>query len=310
MPEPRDMHVNRPLTKLSIAYKNDEYIWPKVMPVVKVTKRSDSYWVLDKADAYRIHDDKMGPTAKPNEIKWGVSTDNYSVVDHGLGDWVAQTEIDNADVPLAPLEQTNENLNVALDNAQEYRVAQIAFGSANYGSNTTTPSPLWGASSDTPIKDVMDAIEACFMRANTLVFGQDAWSAFRRLPEIIDACKAVNKGGGSFAGGMVSPNEVATLFEVDEVVVGRARRISTKRGQTASYARMWGKHMAALHVTKNPGIKSISFGLTFSEMQRQTLTVKDGTRGTKGATFVKVCWNSDEKVVASDCGYLLDSVIS
>ena len=309
MPEPRDMHVNRPLTNFSLQYKNEEYIWPLLMPVVKVAFRSDKYWVLTKEDAYRTHDDKIGPTAMANEIKWGLSNETYAVVDHALSDWVAQTEIDNADSPLAPLAETNYNINVGLDNTQEKRVADVIFASASYGTNTTTPSPLWGASSDTPIKDVQDAIDATFMRANTLVFGQEAWSTYRRLPEILDACKAVKKGGGSFAGGMVSEQEVATLFEVQRVIVGRGRYTTSKKGQTATYARTWGKHMAALHVGK-PGIKSIGFAFTFSEMKKKTFTVKDLARGTKGATLVKVAWNSDEKVVAADCGYFLDSVIS
>ncbi|HBE45735.1 MAG TPA: hypothetical protein DDW17_09940 [Deltaproteobacteria bacterium] len=312
MPEPKDLHVDAILTNLSVKYRNDAMLWPLLMPLVKVNKRSDKFTVYTKTDSFKLVDDKIGPKSLPNEVDWGTSTDNYSVKDHALGDWLPQESIDNADNPLQPDIDTNDFLNLMLDIAQEKRVVDIVFNANSYPSGNKTQltsTAQWGGSADNPINDILTAIEACFVRANTLVFGADAWKKFRQLPEILDAVKTTTRYQGS-PGGLATAPEVAALFEVDQVLVGRARYITSKEGQTPAYARLWGKHCAALYVEKNPGIRSITFGATFCEMLRQTQRDFDQKRGVKGAHYIKVAWNSDEKVIASDLGYFIETAVA
>ncbi|MDP2689509.1 MAG: hypothetical protein Q8P48_05295, partial [Deltaproteobacteria bacterium] len=167
----------------------------------------------------------------------------------------------------------------------------------------------WGGSADDPIGDIMTAVEGCFMRANTLIFGLDAWIKFRQLPEILDAVKSSTRFQDS-PGGLATQSEVASLFDVDRILIGRSRYISTAEGQTPTYTRLWGKHCAALHVVPNPGIRSITFGATFSETTRITMRDFDPKRGVKGAHYIKTAWNSDEKVIASDLGYFIQDAVA
>lgn len=311
MRNPNALHKDAVLSNLSIKYRNAEMIWPLVIPVVKVNKRSDVYFVYDKADSFKLVDDKMGATSLANEVSWGMADQNYSVKDHGLGDWVSQAEIDNSDNPLQPEIDTNDFLNMLLDVAQEKRVVDIVFGASFYPSGNKVQlsgNDQWGGSSDDPIDDIQVAVEGCFQRANTLVFGLDAWMKFRKLPEILDAVKAV--AGASLKGGMASAQEVAALFEVERVLIGRSRYNTSKPGQSASYSRLWGKHCAALYVDPNPGIKSITFGVTFSETLRYTGRDFDPKRGIKGSHYIRPAWNSDEKIVASDCGYFIEDAVA
>ena len=312
MPYPSAVHQDAVLSNLSVQYKNGVMIWPYLMPVVKMSKRSDIYYVYTKADSFRLIDDSLGPTGMSNESTWSVSTDNYSVVDHGQADWLAQETIDNADNPLKPKIDTNEFLNLLLDIAQEKRVADIVFAAGSYPSGnkvTLSGNDQWGGSTDSPVDNVLTAVETCFMRANTLAFGQDAWKKYRALPEVLDAVKGATRYQGS-PGGLASPQEVISLFEVDRLFVGRAKYNSAQQGQTATYTNLWGKHMAALHIDPNPGIKTITFGTTIVEALRGTTKTFDGKRGVKGAHHIKVTWNSTEKIVASDLGYLITDAVA
>lgn len=312
MPEPKDLHIDRMLTNLSVQYRNEEYIWPLVMPVAKVNKRSDKFYKRDKEDAYRVPNDAIGPKSLANEVDWGTGTDNYSVDDHALADYVPLESRDNADSPIQPDVETNEFLNNGLDIAQEVRVAAKVFTAANYPTGnkvTLSGTSQWSGSADDPIGNILTAVEACFKRANTLVFGVDAWLVFRKLPEILDAVKSSTRYQGS-PGGIATMTEVAGLFEVERVLVGRARNITTAEGQTAAYGRIWGKHCAALHVPKTPGLKTIAFGYTFVETRRQTQRAFDVKRGIKGADYLKVSWNSDEKIIASDVGYMIENAVA
>lgn len=313
MPEPRSMHIDSIMTNFSLQYKNEEMIWQQVMPVVPVGKRSDKFFKYAKANAFRLFNDKIGPKSMANEIDWDVTTDNYSVNDHALADWVTQEEIDNADTPLAPERDSNDFINMMLEVAQEKRVADLFTTAANYPSGnkvTLAGATQWTGASDNPIKDIQDAIEACFQRANTVWFGVDAWLAFRRLPEILDAVKAASRMQTN-SGGLATQSEVAALFDVDRVLVGRGRYISTKEGQTDTYARIWGKHAGALYVPPGQiGVRTISFAKTFSETRKLTFRSFDEKRGMKGAVYLKTGWNSDEKITASDIGYLIENAVA
>ena len=174
MPEPNALHVDAVLSNLSIKYRNEAMIWPEVMPEVKVGKRSDKFIKYDKEDAFKLVDDAIGPKALPNEVDWGATDDNYSVTDHALGDWLPQETIDNSDNPLQPEVDTNEFLNLLLDIAQEKRVIDIVFNAATYPAANKVQlsgTAQWGGDADNPIQNVLTAVETCFLRANTLVFG-------------------------------------------------------------------------------------------------------------------------------------------
>jgi hypothetical protein len=312
MPEPQNLHIDAVLSNLSIKYRNEEMIWAEVLPPVKVGKRSDKFMKYNKEDSFKLVDDAIGPKALPNEVDWGVTDDNYSVNDHALGDWLPQETIDNADNPLQPEIDTNDFVNLLLDIAQEKRVVDIVFNAATYPVGNKVQlsgTGQWGGDADDPVQDILTAVESCFLRANTLVFGAEAWMKYRALPEVLDAVKGATRYQGS-PGGLASKSEVASLMEVERILIGRGRYITTKEGQTPNYTRLWGKHCAALHVMKNPGIKSITFGVTISEMLRQTQRDFDKKRGIKGAHYIKVAWNSDEKTIASDLGYFIEDAVA
>ena len=312
MPEPQNLHVDAILTNLSIQYRNEKSIWRNVLPIIKVGKRSDLFWVYNKEDSYRPVDDTIKPKAMPNEADWGVSQDNYSVKDHGLGDWLDQESIDNADTPLRPEATTNDFLNNNLDLQQELRVAALVFNANSYPAGNKAQlsgTGQWGGAADDPITNIETAIEGCFIRANTLVFGVDAWIKFRKLPEILDAVKSSTRYQGS-PGGLATPAEVSGLFEVPNICIGRMRYISSKRGQTNTFVRVWGKHCSALYIDPSPSIETITFGATFSESNRTTMRDFDPKRGVKGAHYFKVAWNSDEHLIASDVGYFIQDAVA
>lgn len=311
MPEAKQLHKDRFLSEFSVQYQNDEMIWEEILPIVDVGKRSDAFVVYSKEDSYRIQEDRVGAKSQSNEIDYGTGEDNYSVKGHSLAGWVPQENVENADEPMKPLEDENDFLNRGLHIAQEKRVADKVFAAATYPSGnkvTLSGTGQWGQSADDPIGDVLNAVETCFQRANTIIFGQAAWQIFRKLPEVLDAVKSSSRFQGS-PGGIATNQEVAALFEVERVLVGRARYITSKEGQTATYARLWGKHCAALYVAKNVGLKTVTFGKTFSQRRRATFRDFDAKRGEAGAHYLKVSWNSDEKIVASDLGYFIENAV-
>lgn len=311
MPEPKDVHIDSTLSQMSVQYKNEEYIWPQVFPRLPVKKRSDKYFVYDKDQQFRLPSDALSAKAMPNQVEMKLSNDNYSVKDRGLSDYVSAEEEANADSPLRPRADSAEFLTDQLHLAQEKRVADVAFAAATYPTANKiqlSGTGRWGQSADDPINDILTGLDTAFMRPNTIVMGAEVFSVFRSLPEVIDAVKA--SVGAQPRGGIASLPEIAQLFDVQRVLVGRARYNTAKEGQTGAYSRIWGKHCALLYINPNQGAKTITFGRTFSETDFSVYTAFDGKVGVKGATFIKNTWNGDEKVIASDVGYFIQDAVA
>ena len=55
MPSPTvsDVHREAALDGISIAYKNTNYIWQQVAPIVPVEKKSDWYYIYGRGDYFR-----------------------------------------------------------------------------------------------------------------------------------------------------------------------------------------------------------------------------------------------------------------
>lgn len=303
--EPKDLHVNAVLTNFSQQYQNEELIGNMVLPTIKVKKRSDDWFVYNKDQRFTVPELRIGPKDHVGEIGLKLDpNDTYKVIDYGLEEFVSQAEMDNADTPLDPQRDANDlNLQiVAL--AQEKRIADLVFAGATYGSQTAVPANKWtDKTNGKPLDDVMTALDIPFMRPNILVFGADSWRSFRQHPQIVDAVKGATRVQGA-KGGIASREDVASLFEVQKILVGRGRLNSSKAGQTATYVRLWGDNLALLHIKPSLTPRTVTFGCVLSETQMMTLTRRDDTRGPKGGVAVRTIHNSAEKIKAADLGYL------
>lgn len=305
---PKNVHVDTTLSDLSVLYKHEPSIWREVMPTRKVTKRSNVFFVYDKDDSFRVPSDQIGPRTKANEVDFNLDTDNYSVRDHGLSDFVDQEQIDDADAPLSPQIDANEFINQLLDNAQEKRVSTIVFDEATYPAANKVQLSGTDQWSDpvnsTPLDDLFAGLDLPLVRPNTLVLGALVWTQLRKHPQILDAVR------GSIAGGIVTKSELAEVLEIEKVVVGRKSENTAKKGQTGVFSKLWGKHASLLFIDPNPGPKSITFGVTFMSKDRSTQRIRDDLRGVSGGEVVKTTWNSDEKVIAADVGYFIEDAIA
>ncbi len=306
--EPSGLHVDAVLTNYSQQYKHEPLIGGEVMPFVPVMKRSDKYAKYDKDQRFTVPNTAIGPKSKAGELDLKVSFDNYSVKDYGLEEFVSQAEIDNADNPLDPARDALDLLMELLMLDHEKRVATAAFTAANYPAGnkvTLAGTDQWTDTTNAdPLDDIMTGLDATFMRPNIMVFGADSWRSFRQHPKIVDAVKGATRQQGA-QGGIASREDVAALFEVERVLVGRSRENTAAEGQTATFGRLWGDSCALLHVRRNLSPRSITWGCTFQELRPTVTRRRDDSRGVKGGEVIKVAMNSDEKIKASDLGYLI-----
>lgn len=321
MPEPTDLQFQPGLSNVAIQYSNPEYIADLVVPPTPVTKKKDKFKKYDKDERFTIPSTLVGPKSIPNEVEWSVSEDSFECVDYGLEEFVSTEDIDNADAPIQPMSDTTEfvtNL-VLLD--KEKQVADAVFNANNYGANNQTDiAGGWATLSDDVLTDLEVGIDACFMPPNVLALGIETWRKVARNEKILAAVKGTLapqsiKSPGGVAMPAVNQAELAAYLGLDAVLVGRARINTAKKGQTASYSRVWdgtnsGKGGAALlRVMPNPTRKEVVSFANFNWKQRQTFT-RETARGAFGGKMVRVVESRVLKVVSTDVGYLFKDCLA
>jgi len=271
-PSARDLHVNRALTMLSIAYRNNTYLADQLFPIVPVKKQSDivpkynqSFWFRDLA-RLRVG----GQKSEGGGFTVDTST-TYFANRYSFRFEIPDEVRDNAD---EPFNMDRDGAIFVTDKLQMRR--EVAFANSFFttgvwgqspgagdqvgGSNFTQWSD-YGAS--TPLLDVanwMDLVEGVIAREPVaMAIGKQSYVQVKWHPDLIDAIKYTQKG-------QLTPDLIAGLFELQKFLVGRGIYTTSIEGTAESsvtYSRIWGKHALLLYMPDGPSILTPSAGYTF-----------------------------------------------
>jgi hypothetical protein len=303
------VYSNKTLQTMSVQYANDAYIGDRLMPIINAGNQPTGvYFVYDKRMRLAYPDDLLGDRGIPNEIDDARSTASFSCKDRGFTNSISKKVVDAADAPLDEMMDLTESINEGLAFKREKRQATILTTAANFGSNTTALAAAnrWdSAGGGNPIKDIQAAKAALWQgRGPGAVVGycsRTVWDVLARHPQILDLFKF----NGS-SPGLATPDMLASWFGLQSILVGDAREDTANIGAAASYSRIWSDVFGMVRVAARPSIRNASFGYTF----RLNGVVKssqwyDGRVGYDGRWYAKVAVSDDEKVVASDTGFLI-----
>src|SRR3990167_6472286 len=106
-PTTQQVHIDQPLTNISIAYTPGDFIAPGVFPLTPVQKQSDKYYIYTKADWLRREAGPRAPGTRARRGDYGLSTAQYACVEQAIAKGVPDEMVANADKPLRPLEDAS-----------------------------------------------------------------------------------------------------------------------------------------------------------------------------------------------------------
>jgi len=301
------------LTGIAIAYKNEAYIADEIYPYIPVNERSFEWDEFEQSTYFDMVDDTVGPTSQPNQIRWTSSRKPGRVLDRALDSPVPYSDLQTESGKLLNPDQIAATLVmelVALN--REKRAADLTFNLNNYPS--TQRATLSGTSqwsdivNSNPISAIEDALDIPLMRPNCIVFGSEAWKGLRRHPKIVEAVVGT---GAQY--GLATVTQVASLFEVDRILIGRARGNAAVFGQDASIQRLWGKHCSLLY--HNPLSRSAidvppTWGMTARLGDRIAGQIDDPDMGMRGGHRVRAGESVQEFIAANFCGYFFQNAVA
>jgi hypothetical protein len=269
MPQPTrsDVHVNRPLTNISIAYiqKAQDFIADKVFPIVPVMKQSDRYFSYNKDFWFRTSADKRAPASE--SAGGGFKVDNTP--NYFCDVWAHHQDVDdqtraNADQPLdmdrdATMFVTqNLLLRREIQFMSKYMLPSIWTGDP---SGDFTPTNKWDTANGDPMADIdtekqIIKSQTGFM-PNTLVVTADVFFALRNNKNVLDRIKYTQRG-------VVSEDLLALLFGVEKFVVASAVLNSSAEGAVAAYDYLVSDACLLCYANPAPSILQPSAGYIFS----------------------------------------------
>lgn len=303
--------VDPKLTAIAIAYRNPDIalIADDVLPRTPVSEEF-KYSLYEKGQGFTVPDAQVGRKSTPNEIDFNATEVSATVLDYGFDDLIPNRDIEADNQGIDPLGMAVSFLTNLVNLAREQRVASLVFNNASYvvgNKATLSGTSQWSdqANSD-PVKAIGDALDVPVMRPNIATFGQQTWTALRRHPKIVQAVFGTNQGAG-----MVSRQQFADLFELQQVLVGQGFINSARKGQAVSLTRVWGKHASFIYRDRAAGPQQgATFGFTGQFGDRIAGMIDEPTIGLKGSVRVRSGEMVKELVTATDLGYYFENAVA
>ena len=108
---PGQVHADQIMSTISVQYANDEFIGERLMPMVPVAKRSDSFAIYPKRERLAYPDDSLGERARATELSESRTLANYSVRDYGYQNYVDAETINNQDAAFDEMANLTDAIN-------------------------------------------------------------------------------------------------------------------------------------------------------------------------------------------------------
>lgn len=265
-----EVHMNKPLTNISVAYIQDrsEYIAGDVFPEVGVAKASDKYFTYDKNDWFRDEAERRAPSTPSAGGGYNLSDDSYSCDVYAFHkDIDAQTE-SNYDEPLDADRDATEFVTQRLllkrdklfiDNF----LTTSVWGTDKQGGDGTHDFEEWNDYSNSdPIGLITgyrrDVKKTTGLKPNRLLIGGQVWDELKDHDDIIDRIKYTREAID------INPALVARAFDLDKIVIAEGIEATNNEGATAAYGHLVGKQALLYYVPSRAALLQPSAGYIFS----------------------------------------------
>lgn len=333
MLSPSAVHIDAPLTNLTIAFLQDAngFIADRVFPKVSVSKKTDKYYIYNRADFNRTGQvQARAPRTQAVRVGMSLSTDTYSADVFSLAtDFDFQT-LANEDAALDIRSAGAQMLTHQLLIDREIKWATSYFAGGIWGTDwdgvASSPTSVqviqWSDyTNSTPIVDVTNIMRTVQLKSggfkpNVMVVGKAVRDTLVNHPTIL---ARLNGGATVTNTALVTDAKLAEIFGVEEFLVMETVKNTAAEGLTESNSFIGGKLAGFYYRPRSSGLMIPSAGYTFTwdELENASghgISIKsyrgdylaiDGV-----AEVLEANMAYDHKVVSSDLGAIIDSVIA
>jgi len=324
MPQPttQEVHFDQVLTQIAVAYIQDtkKFIADRVFPVVNVEKQSDLVLLFDKEAWLRIKAQKRAPGAESAGSGFAIARTEPYFCDIYAFHWdVPLATFKNSDIPNLE-RQVVETVMYQLLLLREKTWVEKFFDhngksiGVNFW-NGSSPTVKWDNENSDPIAGIFTAREyiesITGISPNKIVMSVKVYNALRMHPKI--QAQLVYAPTAPDVKGLVTPELLARLFDVDEVLVGRALHDTGPEGSALNPTYMFPDNLLLVYAPERPGLMVPTGGYIFAWTgynNGYNVGVATIELPTRKAIRYEGEMAYDQKLLAPDLGYILYDVLS
>lgn len=315
-PGPDSLHTPVWNPRMLEAYTNNKMIGSRLCPVVPVQHRSDKVASIPFGTGLSPADTRLaGQASQVPEMEWAVGTrGTYAVEDQGLRTFIPADSVTNADLPFEVRRRSSMILASAMELMDEIEDAAL-LGTAGsyasgYSSTVSTSSDKWNSDNSDPADQVRAGVAKLLTndgQAKVVVgLGRDVFRALQKHPKIVAALygRASTSMGPTTM--TVTEKMLAELFEVDEVVVGKAKKNTANAGQTVALADVWAGFATAVIVSESPSAEmpvGFAHRFRYRNAAMDVQFIPELLAGVRGGEHCKVTKSDDLFVTGAQMGY-------
>lgn len=332
---PSQVHVDTPLTNLTLAYIQDQsaFIADKVFPNVPVSKQTDKYYIYNREDFLRTGDVKaLGPRTRPERVGMALSQNSYSIDVRALAtDFDFQTlanEDTSLDIRAAGARMLTQRMLIDRENrwASTYFATGVWAteydGVANASNNLNTEVTQWDDyTNSTPIVDITTAKRTAMLASggfmpNVMVVTRDVRDVLINHPDIL---ARLNGGATVVNTALVTNAKLAEIFEVEQFLVMDAIQNTAAEGAAEALSFITTKKAALYYRPVAPGlmVPAAGYNFTWSSLDNSSghgveiMSYSGEYLSIEGiAEEIHAVMAYDQKVVGTELGVFFNTILS
>ena len=321
MPQPTasDVHVNMPLTSISIAWMQDqrEFVADRAFPTVNVQHQANRYYVYDRDNWFRAQAEKRALSSE--SAGSGFTLDNTPTYfadvfafHKDVDDQVRANQDQVIDIDRDATEFVSRDLMLKRELTWAARYFTTGVWTGSTTGTDVTPATLWDAGGSTPIEDMRAQLLATKrrtgFRANKIIMGEEVWNVLQDHPDFLERIKFTQTA-------IVTTGLLAAVLGIDEVMVAGGVQNVSIEGAAEDMQFIFGKSVLIVYAAPRAGLLTPTAGYTFAWVG----LFGAGALGTRILRFRMQHLKSDrvegemaydQKVVAPEMGAFLTGVIS
>jgi hypothetical protein len=325
-PTRSDVHVNKPLTNISIAYIQNakDFVADKVFPIVPVMKQADRYFTYDKKSWFRTEAHVRAPASESAGSGFTIQNTPSYYADV----WAVHKDVDdqiraNADQPLDMDRDSTLFVTQQLLLRREKEFVKNFVATGIWQGFKVSGSPVdfapatngkgqWDSSTSNPMQDIDNLKQSIKQQTgympNTLLVSADVFFALRNNAAVLDRIKYTQTG-------IITEQLLASLFGVEKFLVTTVAQDLNPEGETNNMNYLVSNSALLCYSAPSPSILQPSGGYIFSWQG----LFGAGAQGNRIMTFRMEHKKSDRiegemsfamKLISPDVGVYLTNVLA
>jgi hypothetical protein len=301
--------------QFDLAMSQRGFIAQRVFPVIDVAKASGNFGIIPLDQLLQHPDTTRAPGSGYSRGRFTFTPSTYATQEHGH-----EEPVDDAEAELYSSYFDAEQIGGlraydAVLRGMEVRTQAVAQSTATFtGAKTGAAATTYLAAnwaSATPINDFETGIQAVWNNSglwpNAAIMSRKTFRNLRQCQQIVDRIKY--SGIVDPRAGKITPQALAEVFDIEEVIVGGEAKNTADEGQTATPASIWtDQYILIARIARTIDPREPCVGRIFNyDADGGSIggTVEAYRDEPKRSEIVRVRNQTDEHLLYSAAGYLL-----